>query len=64
MAYHYTIILILPVILQIEGSAFKYKGYTPLEINEVACTAEKLKVISNSITELRHLKTKISFIHK
>ena len=44
MAFYYTLLLILPTILHIEGSAFKHQGYTPLKINEIACTAEKLKV--------------------
>ena len=47
MAFCYTLLLVLQAILHIEGSAFKHQGYTPLKINEIACTAEKLKVCSN-----------------
>jgi len=43
MAFYYTVLLILQAILHIECSAFKHQGYTPLKINEIACTAEKLK---------------------
>ena len=51
MAFYFTLFLVLQAILHIEGSAFKHQGYTPLKINEIACTAEKLKVSSSFLTK-------------
>ena len=51
MAFYFTLFLVLQAILHIEGSAFKHQGYTPLKINEIACTAEKLKVSFNFETK-------------
>ena len=55
MAFYFTLFLVLQAILHIEGSAFKHQGYTPLKINEIACTAEKLKVSSNFETKYKDM---------
>ena len=63
MAFYYTLLLILPTILHIEGSAFKHQGYTPLKINEIACTAEKLKVTLQFIVLLGNRLRSLEIFH-
>ena len=54
MALVCTILILLQVFLNIECSHLSLQGYTPLKINEIACTAEKLRVSkANQVFNIR-----------
>ena len=44
MTLTYTLLVVAQVLATIKCSHLSLQGYTPLRINEIACTAEKLKV--------------------
>ena len=44
MTLTYTLLVVVQVFNTIKCSHLSLQGYTPLRINEIACTAEKLKV--------------------
>ena len=44
MTLTYTLLVVAQVFTTIKCSHLSLQGYTPLRINEIACTAEKLKV--------------------
>ena len=44
MTLTYTLLVVAQVLTTIKCSHLSLQGYTPLRINEIACTAEKLKV--------------------
>ena len=51
MTLTYTLLVVAQVLTTIKCSHLSLQGYTPLRINEIACTAEKLKVSKVTIFE-------------